>query len=35
NVTEAAAAVGFQDVKHFSKCFRSITGQLPSVWLPR
>lgn len=35
NVTEAAAAVGFQDVKHFSKCFKSITGQIPSLWRPQ
>lgn len=33
NVSETAAAVGFADVKHFSKCFRQITGSVPSSYL--
>jgi len=33
NITETADAVGFSDVKHFSKCFRKITGNPPSTFL--
>ena len=32
NVSEVAYAVGFQDVKHFSKLFRQIFGVLPSQY---
>ena len=31
NVTEVASLVGFNDVKHFSKCFKKITGNTPSM----
>jgi len=34
-VTEAAQAVGFSDVKHFSKAFCKITGFSPSAYIPK
>lgn len=34
NVSDAASAVGFSDIKHFSKCFRRHMGCPPSTFLP-
>jgi len=34
-VTEAAQAVGFSDVKHFSKAFCKITSFSPSAYIPK
>ena len=32
-VSEAAAAVGFPDAAHFSKCFKEYTGISPSRYI--
>ena len=35
SVTEAAAAVGYADARHFARKFKAVTGSLPSDLFPR
>lgn len=34
NVSEVSDLVGFPEISHFTKCFKKITGQVPSLYIP-
>lgn len=33
-VSEVSNLVGFPEISHFTKCFKKITGQVPSLYIP-